>query len=115
MKRTFTIIVIALLTLGLIVSWLFFLWEEDIEPQKRNIVDTNEEAITVGIAYLEILYPEYHWRDEKYTYFAICYPDPEGEHWTVTPCDTEGNTSGTLPAVSFRKNGEFVGTGFQAD
>lgn len=112
MKKAVVIIAFAVLALSLIVSWLFF-FSEKANPSGIDLIDTQEKAITVGIAYMETVYPELQFSGENYEYFALYYPD-DG-YWAVATYDAVEKTSYNLPIVSFRKNGEIVNVGLQSD
>lgn len=112
MKKAAVIIMFTVLALSLIVSWMFF-FSEKANFSGKDLIDTQEKAITVGIAYMETVYPELQIRNEKYEYFALYYSD-DG-YWAVATYDAEEKTSYNLPIASFRKNGEFVEVGLQSD
>lgn len=111
MKSTWQNLIVIALCVGLVLSWVIFLFAyRNLADDK--LIDSGETATAIGMAYILEEYPEY--RDtERYEFVPNHYA--EKDSWTVAVYDTQEGTSIDLPIAAITENGKLIGIGSQAD
>lgn len=104
MKSTWQILIVIALCVGLVLSWVVFLFAyRNLEDEK--LIDSAKMATAIGTAYILEEYPAY--RDtERYEFLPNHYSDEA--FWTVAVFDTAEETSQGLPIAEITENGKLI-------
>ena len=104
MKNKWQILIVIALCVGLVLSWVIFLFAyRNLADDK--LIDSGKMATAIGMAYILEEYPEYC-DTERYEFLPNHYAD-DG-YWTVAVADTQEKTPKGLPMVKITENGKLI-------
>ena len=109
MKYKIYVISIIFLVIALLSSWVYFALQCP-RRAEASIINSQEEAIQLGIAYMNIHFPDMHISAENFDFYASMDDDV----WVVCSLDKVTRISANLPCASFWKDGKVRFIGLQA-